>query len=264
MDEILRVEHLYKSFMGLKAVQDINITVKPGQIVSLIGPNGAGKTTVFNLISGFYPVDEGHLFLDGEDVTGFKAHQYLSKGLVRTFQNVRLFKQMTALENILVGSQIQTRYSIIDMALNTRKKKRIEEEQRNQAMAFLDEMGMKQYANKVCSNLAYGLQKKLEIIRAIACKPKLLLVDEPAAGLNPQESEELSEFIKNLTRMNITVMLIEHDLGLVMGISDYIYVMDHGAMLCHGTPEHVQKDDRVIEAYIGKRGMQNVVRSKES
>ena len=252
MDDILTVNGLCKSFGGIAAVQDISMRIPRGKIVSLIGPNGAGKTSVFNLLTGF----------EGAPLEGLKAYDYVKRGIVRTFQNVRLYSAMSVLDNVMVGNQYRIRYSPLDIVFNTRRKRRVEEESRTAALALLEELGLSHLAYERCDALSYGQQKKLEIVRAMASAPKLLLLDEPAAGLNPLESEELSVFVAHLIDRGFTILLIEHDISLVMSISDYVYVMDHGRMLSEGMPEQVQRDPAVIEAYIGKRGMQDVIAGK--
>lgn len=256
--ELLNVSGLCKSFGGLAAVKDIDFSVDKGKIVSLIGPNGAGKTTVFNLLTGVYNSDAGTVCFNGENVGNRKPYDYVNIGMVRTFQNVRLYSKLTVLENVLIGAQSNIKYSVLDMLFNTKKKKQVEAAQEDKAIKLLEEMGLVRYADIRCENLAYGQQKKIEIVRAMASNPSLLLFDEPAAGLNNQESAELSDFIRSLVPRGFTVLLIEHDMSLVMKISDYIYVMDHGVMLSQGEPENVMNDPNVIEAYIGKRGVKNV------
>ncbi|GHU61812.1 ABC transporter ATP-binding protein [Spirochaetia bacterium] len=245
------------SFGGLVAVKDISIDVPEYKVISLIGPNGAGKTTVFNLLTGFYKMETGEITLAGESLAGLRPYQYIEKGMTRTFQNLRLFRQMTVLENVMIGHQRKLKYSAFDIALNTLKKKRMEKEARDYCCSILERVGLIEKKDILCPNLPYGQQKKLEIARALASDPKLILLDEPAAGLNPQETHALSAFIRSLLDYKITVLLIEHDMSLVMRISDYIYVMNQGEMLCEGSPEYVQADSKVIEAYIGKGGRKN-------
>ena len=255
---ILDVKNISKSFGGLVAVSDMTFKVEEGQIVSIIGPNGAGKTTVFNLLTGFYEVDSGIVLFDGKEIQNNPTYEYVKMGVSRTFQNLRIFPSMTVMENILVGYQSKIQYSRIDCLLKTKRMKKEEACAEEKIHKLLSSMGLDKYAYELCSNLPYGIQKEVEIIRAMVTDPKLILLDEPAAGLNPQETDELSHFIKELPKKGFSVLLIEHDMSLVMSISDYIYVMDYGKKISEGISSFIQKDKKVIEAYIGKGGVQYV------
>lgn len=238
-------------FGGLKAVNQVDFHVNQGEIVSLIGPNGAGKTTFFNMLTGIYKPTEGSIQLNGEKIEGIAPEKIIEKGIARTFQNIRLFSHMTVLDNVLLGMHSCSGNNLFQSLFRTGKF--YEEEKLNQVKAkeLLKTVGLLEKRNDYAANLSYGQQRKLEIIRALASKPKLLLLDEPAAGMNPQETQDLMNYIKGLKQLGITILLIEHDMKLVMKISDKIYVLDHGTKIAEGEPSHIQKSRVVIEAYLG-------------
>lgn len=257
---LLTVEHISKSFGGIKAVTDFSFWVGQGQIVSIIGPNGAGKTTVFNLLTGIYRPDTGSIRLDGRELVGLKPYQLIENGVARTFQNLRLFSELTVLENVMIGYQSRIHYSLLDSLLVTEKKRRGEVQAEEQAREIIERIGLSHQVDNACKNLPYGMQKKVEIARAMVSEVKLVLLDEPAAGLNPSETAEMSDFIQRLKEWGYTVLLIEHDMNLVMKISDHIYVMNYGAELAEGKPAEIRTNPQVIEAYIGKGGVQRVLK----
>ena len=240
-------------FGGLLAVDQVAFDVNKNEIFSIIGPNGAGKTTVFNCVSGFYKPSEGQIQLFGENITGKPSHKVAQHGLVRTFQNVRLFKNLTAIENLLVAQHNHMSAGFLAGLLNLPSYKRSEKQALANAVKWLDFMGLRELANREAGNLAYGHQRRLEIARCMITQPKLLLLDEPAAGLNPQEKKDLARLIDQLRKeFDISVLLIEHDMSLIMDISDRIMVMEMGRPLVTGEPEAVRNDPRVIKAYLGE------------
>jgi len=250
---LLQVNHLSMRFGGLLAVDGVGFVVQPREIFAIIGPNGAGKTTVFNCISGFYRASSGKITLENKDITGYSSHKVANSGIVRTFQNVRLFKGMTALENLLVAMHRHASAPFLAGLFNTARYRKAEAEKIELAMAWLGEVGLRPFANRTAGTLAYGHQRRLEIARCMITHPRLLMLDEPAAGLNPQEKVDLSALIDRLRRNNpVGILLIEHDMKLVMGVSERILVMEYGKPLATGTPEAIQKDDRVIKAYLGE------------
>jgi len=255
MAELLRINDLSMQFGGLRAVDQVSFGVESNQITAVIGPNGAGKTTLFNCISGFYRPTTGKVTLNGEEITTFPSHRIARKGLVRTFQNIRLFKAMTVVENLMVAQHSRVNSHLISGLFKTHNYRKREQQAMARAHYWLKQMGLLEFANREAGNLAYGQQRRLEIARCMVLDPKLLLLDEPAAGLNPKETSELDQLILKLrSEHDLTVLLIEHDMKLVMGISDHIVVLDQGMPIAEGTPDEIRSNKRVINAYLGEGG----------
>ena len=249
---MLNVEHLCLDFDGLKAVNDVSLHVDKGTVTALIGPNGAGKTTLFNLIAGVYTPKSGKITLDGKDITGMKTYHICNEGISRTYQVIKLFSGMTVLDNVLVGMHSQLKAGFWQGVFRTKKTREEEKAALEKAHELLQLVGLDKYADFPAGSLAYGQQRLLEIARALASNPKLLLLDEPAAGMNTTEKFELNERIRAITKMGITVLIVEHDMAMVMSIADKIYVISSGKNLADGNCEEVANNPAVIEAYLGR------------
>ena len=253
MSSILTCQDVSINFGGVKAVQNVSLDIRKGSVTSIIGPNGAGKTTFFNIISGVYKPTSGKVLLDGEDITSLPQHEVSKKGMARTFQNIRLFSQLDNVRNVQSALDARANYTMVEAILGLPRKRSEDKKNYNIAMECLELVGLKDFAHDRPGNLPYGMQRKVELARALASTPKLLLLDEPAAGLNPVEVEDFIELLKKIREIrDLTILLIEHRLKVVNTLSDEVFVLNFGELLTHGTPEEVQNHPKVIEAYMGE------------
>ncbi len=256
---VLQIDGLTKFFGGLRAVHDFEVDIKEGELVGLIGPNGAGKTTIFNMITGIYPVSSGTVVFEDEDITDLPAHEVTHLGIGRTFQNIRIFPNLTVLDNVRVAYHPHASYNVFDGILRSGRFGRGEKEMTDRALQFLSVFGLEKYQDSLAANLPYGEQRRMEIARALATEPDLLLLDEPAAGMNPGEIVELMELIHFIRdRFDLTILLIEHQMRVVMGICEWITVIDFGEIIARGTPDEIRDNPKVVEAYLGTRASEEL------
>ncbi|MCR3923023.1 MAG: ABC transporter ATP-binding protein [Firmicutes bacterium] len=252
MTVLLESKGICKYFGGLKAVEKVDMQIKQGEIFGIIGPNGAGKTTFFNVCSGIYAPTAGEIWFNEENVTGMRPEEVAIRGMARTFQNIQLFKYMSVLENIKIGFHLHTKTNIFDAIMRNKRYKHDESLAKNVGLEILDQVGLTEYKDVQAENLSYGMQRKVEIARAMALAPKILLLDEPAAGMNPQETISLLKFMQNLNKQGYTIVVIEHDMKFMMNLCHRILVLNFGTVICQGSCDDVKNDPAVIEAYIGK------------